>query len=369
MIRKLLTGAALAVWIGAAPGALAQGAAPAGYPASYTELVEASKKEPSLLVYSVMAPFNWKPVLDGFQRKYPWIKVETLDLAAQLWDRFYTEKANNARTADMIATLGVDRWIEFNGKGEVLDYKSPEDAALPAWAKPMPGVYALSADPLINVWNKRLVPAGKRMDTMKAVLDFALEQGDKAKGKLTTFDGGVAPLFGAWFHGWSLAYRGEGDIWQITGKLAPFSRYERSGGAMLEKLLSGEYAVAYLTSAITIYPKVASGAAKSLLEWSFVMDGQPLFPRAMAVTKIAKAPASAKLLLDHILTKEGQIAFSQGGLTPVRMDIKAGEIPYPTLSEIYAAVGEKNIGVLEFSDKNAAEILKAVGRFKEVTGR
>src|ERR1700676_1955294 len=105
MIRKLLTSAAVALWIGAVPGAnaLAQAVVPAGYPSSYSELVDASKKEPPLLVYSIMAPFNWKPVLDGFQKKYPWIKVETLDLAAQLWDRFYTEKANSARTADMIA--------------------------------------------------------------------------------------------------------------------------------------------------------------------------------------------------------------------------------------------------------------------------
>src|SRR4051812_3028846 len=83
---------------------------PSYYPQDYAKIVEASKSEPSVLVYSIMSAQNWKPVLESFNKKYPWIKVETLDLSNEIWSRYYSEKAAGARTADLIITLGIAQW-------------------------------------------------------------------------------------------------------------------------------------------------------------------------------------------------------------------------------------------------------------------
>src|SRR5690606_32047621 len=53
---------------------------PSYYPADYDKIVEASKNEGGLLVYSIMAEYNWRPVIEDFNKLYPWIKVSTLDL-------------------------------------------------------------------------------------------------------------------------------------------------------------------------------------------------------------------------------------------------------------------------------------------------
>src|SRR5688572_23250578 len=70
------------------------------YPPNYNEMVEASKNESEgLLIYSIMSETNWAPVVEGFNAKYPWIKVSTADLGAyEVFERFYTESAGNART-------------------------------------------------------------------------------------------------------------------------------------------------------------------------------------------------------------------------------------------------------------------------------
>ncbi|HSH80359.1 MAG TPA: hypothetical protein VLA19_17670, partial [Herpetosiphonaceae bacterium] len=62
----------------------------------------------------------------------------------------------------------------------------------------------------------------------------------------------------------------------------------------------------------------------------------------MAVTKKATSPNSAKLLLDYILSSEGQIGFSKGGLTTYRPEV-AAEAPQH-LSKVSEAVGgEQNV--------------------------
>src|SRR5512132_960089 len=95
------------------------------YPKSYSTIVEASKKENKLVVYSIMAEYNWKPVVEGFKKLYPWIEVQTLDLvSSEVLGRDYSERASNSRTGDLLIAGGVERWLQLIAKGEANDYAS-----------------------------------------------------------------------------------------------------------------------------------------------------------------------------------------------------------------------------------------------------
>ena len=50
--------------------AQAQGA-PTNYPQGYGDVVAGGEREGSLLIYSIMSAENWRPVLEGFNRRYP----------------------------------------------------------------------------------------------------------------------------------------------------------------------------------------------------------------------------------------------------------------------------------------------------------
>jgi iron(III) transport system substrate-binding protein len=360
---KTLIGAVLAAQLGTASFAMAQGL-PTGYPDSYSQIVEASRSESGVLVYSNMAAFNWKPVIDGFAKKYPWVKVETLDMASELWDRYNTEKASNARTADLVASFGIDRWNDFAKRGEVEPYVSPEEANLEDWARLKPGVYGMSADPVLIIWNKRLVPEGTKLDSMAVMTEFAKSHADELKGRLATYDAASGSVNASFNWLWTTMHP---DAWEKLAALAPLTKFERSGGSMLEKVTSGEYVAAYLTSAITVYTKMNEPARKAVLDWSYVTDGQPLFVRGMSLTKGGKSPASAKLLMDHILSKDGQTAFAQGGLTPVRSDIAAGEIPYSTIAQIAEKVGgEQKLTFMPYDEEAIASMTSFVERWKKM---
>lgn len=348
-------------------GAMEVSAGPVQYPADYAQLVEASKAEHGVVVYSVIASSNWTGALKGFQEKYPWIKVETLDLSNELWDRYYTERSTGARTADMIVAFGVDRWLEFLGKGEAAAYDSPEAAALPEWVRPRPGLFSLSVDPVLLIWNKAAL-GGDGFDSMRLLARAAAEQGSAWKGRLGTYDAGAGSLTATFTAGWAET---QGDsAWPILDALGPMTKVERSGGTITEKTLNGEYVVSYMVGGAAFYPRLLRDPViDRVMGWSFMTDGQLMFPRGVAITAGARSPASARLLLDYALSREGQIAFGQGGLTPVRDDIAAGEIPIPTVTEIKAIVGEEDFHVLGYETGFVENLGPFVGRWLQAFGR
>jgi len=169
----VVAAAALAGSLLAVPAAQAQ-TLPAYYPKSYSSIVEGSKKEGKLVVYSIMAEYNWKHVLEGFKKLYPWIEVQTLDLgSSEVFERYYSERASNARTGDLLIVGAVDKWLQFVAKGEALEYVSPEEGKLPKWAMIRKGLYTVSADPMVIVYNKALLPEKLRPNSLAQLAKFA----------------------------------------------------------------------------------------------------------------------------------------------------------------------------------------------------
>jgi iron(III) transport system substrate-binding protein len=336
-----------------APAAGTGGATAAPAAGASGDLVEASKNEKDgLLVYSIMSENNWKPVLEGFNAKYPWIKVTTTDLGAyEVFERYYTEAAGNARTADFIATTAPDGWINFAKKGEVEPYVSAEDANVPEMGKIDKGIYAVSTDPMVFVWNKALMPQppATMADLVKMI------QADPAKfdGKLVTYDAaGEGFGYGLnWFYTKAKGDEGWKTL-ETLGSTKP--RIQTSGGKIIDSVLSGEAILGFFVSNITVQPRLAQ--AGQLLGYSFVPDAQVVAVRPMAVTKKATSPASAKLLLDYILSSEGQIAFAKGGLTAYRPDV-AEQAPLH-LAQVSKAVGGDDKLIFSRPDAEIADQAK-----------
>jgi iron(III) transport system substrate-binding protein len=73
--------------------------------------------------------------------------------------------------------------------------------------------------------------------------------------------------------------------------------------------------------------------------------------RSIAITKQAKSTNSARLLVDFLLSQEGQIALALGGLTPFRTDIANVDLfdstdgikPYIHFNQVIEEVGLDNL--------------------------
>jgi iron(III) transport system substrate-binding protein len=337
---------------------------PSYYPPDYKNLVEASKKESGLLIYSVMAEYNWRPVVEGFNQLYPWIKVSTLDLGGnEVFSRYYAERKSGARTTDLIATTSIDGWIDFFDKGFAMPYDSAESAKLPAWSKPRPGLYTVSTDPLIIVYNKLLVPEGKRPKGIQHLVKLVQQYPGDFKNSLSTYHGALSTLGQG---GTFVFTRRHGDkAWQWLDVLGPQSRPEQSSGPLLAKLGSGEYKVGYFVSGIVFFPKLKDPAAAKIMGWNFIEDGTPVIMRGMALPQGGPSPNSGKLMLDFILSHDGQAAFGRGGLTPYREDVKKAEVAYYTYDSIKTEIGEDHILLINHDPALVKGLDKQIARWKQ----
>lgn len=358
---------------GLARPALGQGAAqgaPAGYPTGYSEIVTAAQREGSLLIYSVMSPENWRPVITGFNARYPGIRVETLDLpnTRDVFERYLAERGTNSRTGDLMATVDPAGWIELHRRGEVLDYKSPEDAAWPDWAKPLSGIYTISSDPLVFIYNKMLVPEAQAPRTFAQFVERAVANQRNWRSKVTSY--GV--------HNSGLGYSGNyafarhhGDrAWEWYRQLAELQpRWERSGGPMTEKVTSGEYVMGWFVSAITFWPRLNDPVRARVLGWNFIEDGQPVVLRGIGIPKGARNSNAAKLMLDYVVSADGQRAFGRGGLTPARPDVTPGDGIRHTFGSIVQAIGgERNMSFIDYDPRLIDAYQPFLNRWKGVYG-
>ncbi|NVN49289.1 extracellular solute-binding protein [Mycolicibacterium hippocampi] len=318
---------------------LAEGSYPDYYPAEYSEIVEASRDEAPLDVYSIMSAEDWAPLLEGFNQLYPWIEVRTVDLGTtEVFERYYAEAATSAPTADAIVSIAADGWQRFIDRGELQPYQSPELAELPEWSHEWAGdgLYVMSADPFSIVYNETLLPEGAEPpESFADVVQLVQSDPDFYQGKVATYAGDAQ-----WGMFWFIDRKLREKFWDGMRSMGPALRFEASGGAMGEKMVSGEYAIAIYAPLSTI-PR----GSDSFLKFALMDDAQPISDRSIGITKQAKAPNSAKLLIDFLLSEAGQQLIPLMERVPYRPSVQAAveETGWWHLSGIIDEVGEDAI--------------------------
>src|SRR3546814_2631555 len=73
--------------------------------------------------------------------------------------RYLAEKGTGSNTADLLITVAADRWQDFQARGEIVEYASPESSHYPEWSLIHAGLYTVGVDPVLLVWNKAVLPA------------------------------------------------------------------------------------------------------------------------------------------------------------------------------------------------------------------
>ena len=315
-------------------GTAAYGQAPQGYPADYSKVIEAAKKEGKVVIYSTTDAVASNPLIKDFETLYPGIKVEYSDLnSTELYNRFIAEAAANSGTGDVIWSSAMDLQVKLVADGQALSYPSPEIAALPKWAVWKDSAYGTTYEPITFVYNKRLVPEADVPKDHTALLKLLEAKADFYKGKITAYDperSGVGYLFctedvknfpAAW------------DLFKAFGKTG--AKLYTSAGAMMERVTSGEHLIAY-----GIFGSYALGRSKKDANVGIVLpaDYTMVTSRVAFISKGAKNPNAAKLFLDYLLSKRGQdIVANKADLYSLRADVD-GEA---TLKHVTQLIGDK----------------------------
>lgn len=327
-------------------------------PIDIDEVIEASRQETRLVVYGNPNPDQWAPVLAAFGERYPWIQVETFDLGGtEAFQRYLSEQATGVATADVIVSSDGAGWLDLVDRGQVVDQVDPELADLPDLAVAAPGVYTMSLDPLIGVFNTRALPLDEQPTTLAELAEAA----DELDGRIGTIEveNGQAGLG-------TFAYvdaRGD-EAWEVLEALGPHTGVETGTGPLLSKLTSGEYVASFMASG-SLRALIEGTETGDVLNYRYFADATVMPSRGMAVTAAAAAPNAARLLVHFLLTQEGQAATCDGGFSPYRDDVDCPQ----GLAAIQDEVGEENVLTLGYPEELVTEAPDLRSRWNEAFGR
>ena len=296
----------------------AQAQVPAGYPADYKAIVDGAKKEGKVVVYSTTDAKLVTPLIKDFEAAFPGVKVEYTDLnSTEVYNRFISENAANAASADVVWSSSMDLQMKLAADGLAAVYKSPETSALPEWARWKDTVYATTFEPIAIVYNKRLVPAEDVPKTHADLARLLTSKPDKYQNKVTAYDPEKSGV------GFMLANQDaklDPDYWDLVKALGARSlKVQSSTGTMLERVSSGENLIGY-----NVLGSYALTRAKKdpSLGVEFTTDYNLVLSRLIFVAKNAKDPNAGRLFLDYILSRRGQtITSEQAELFSVRTDM------------------------------------------------
>ena len=156
----------------------AMSALPQGYPADYQKIVDAATKEGKVVVYSTTDTKAAGPLIQGFEATYPGIKVEYNDMnSTELYNRYISEQAAGGTSGDVVWSSSMDTALKL-ATDYAQAYKSPEQGQLPKWAVWKDKAYGTTYEPVVFIYNKRLIPAGDVPDYHAALAHIIAGQSE-----------------------------------------------------------------------------------------------------------------------------------------------------------------------------------------------
>lgn len=340
LMRRALLPVLAGIAVLVAGPAAARTNATAAKPGPLAPLIAQSKKEGGLVFYANAPASNLKVVTDRFQYYHPWIKTTSYDLDNNvIFSKYASEAAQGARTADILISSAPNLWVYAKRRKFVIDYDPIELKAFPSFAKQYPGIFVISPDPAVIMYNKLLL----KDKSPNSVTEIANDPA--TYGKLTGYT--VDNLFG-YTALWGYVQK---KGWANLEKIGKDRFRAQTGVAGQQSLTSqGAAVAAYLTSPTVRLNIKNSPQLSAILDWTYNKDATPLVPRGMGITAKAASPASAKLFLNWLYSKAGQQAMCDAGFTAFRTGFTPKDCTN-TLADVYAKVGQKNVILVPYSQK------------------
>ncbi len=297
------------------------------------KIVEAAKKEGEVVWYTSMALDQSKPVVDQFQKRYPFIKP-TLYRAGggALMNKVLTEGRAGKSFFDVVGGRG-EMIQAFKEKNFLASYLSPETKMIDQDLFDKEGYwYTYYVVPNALGYNTRLVKSEEVPKTYEALLD------PKWKGRKISMDNEAYLLLQGLITAW-----GREKAVDYMKKLAAQDPVLSRGNTERVTITgAGEYPLV-IAYAHTVEREKFKGAS---IDWVALEPAVVEIDPLMIGSK-APHPNAARLFLDFLLSKEGQEMLVGFQRIPVRRDVE----PKPArLFRGYQRVVERPDDYKYFSD-------------------
>ena len=274
--------------------------------AAADERLEQARREGELVWYTAMNVPDAEALKKPFVERYPFLTLTILrSTGEKVRTRILTEARAGRYTWDVVSFNLLDM-DALNREGLLASYISPETASgYPAGAVDAQWA-AIYVRQYVIGYNTRQVKAAEAPKTWSDLLS------PQWAGKLAIDESDVE-----WYAA-MLDYWGRDRATQYMRALHSQRPQQRRGHSLLTRLLvAGDFPLA-LVHAGEIEKEKQDGAP---VEWVKTLDPIITSPSQVAISAKAPHPAAARLLVDYLLSKEGQRLIESRGRVPARTDL------------------------------------------------
>lgn len=274
-------------------------------------LVDAAKSEGEAVIYANMDISAMKPLTDGFMKKYPGVKANSVHFSgAAIITRLDSEARAAKPLSDVVLSgqLGVLALID---KKIAMRYRSPEREFFRDGLKDKDGLWtAYMTNVMVSAYNTRQV---KKEEAPRTVEDLLKP---RWKGKLTMDSQSYV-----WF-GTMMQYLGEEAGLRFMKRLNEQNILHQRGRRLMTQLVAaGEFDMAVETNLNSVLTLSKQGAPLAFA------PSQPYFlsPSLVFMSANAPHPYTGALFVDYLLSEEGQKIVVTTNRMPANNKVKSPE--------------------------------------------
>jgi iron(III) transport system substrate-binding protein len=275
-------------------------------------LYEAAKKEGSVTWYTGLIPEQVvQPMKAAFEKKYPGVTLNYYRAgSSEIASKMLLEA--KARNPQSDVWDGAHAGIALKGAGAAMMYDSPYAADYPADQRDADGYWTA-----VNIYVKGIAYNLDKVSPDKAPKTFQDLLDPQWKGQMAWTPEATG---GADFIGNVTHTLGEGAAKDFFDKLAKQKMIvtDVSSRELLNQVIAGQYPIVLqvFNNHVALSKNEGAHVAFSALD-AATKELNPL-----GMTAGAKHPNAAKLLIDYLLSPEGQTVFRDNGYIPASPDVR-----------------------------------------------
>ena len=254
------------------------------------------------------------PALNAFVTIYPEISITYEQWGSNaLYANSRAACDGEIPAADAVFSSGVHQMVDLVNRACATPYASDTTRDLPPTRVWRNELWGITLEPAVIIYNTALVPAEDAPHTRFALLDLMRRAESPYRGKIATYDVEASGL------GFLFAFMDSLEATTFGGLLEGFARTDAvatcCSAEIIDGVAEGEYLIAY-----NVLGSYVSSAPRQNIGVIHPEDYTLLLSRAYMIPKTATNKQAAAILLDFLLSDEGQDILAAGNLVQRRDD-------------------------------------------------